>query len=414
MNDIVGISILVFCIVVSAFFSAVEAAYLGLSTARVRTQADEGSKRAQLVLQLNERSDRLIAAILIINNIVNIAFTAVLALLLLPIHGPAAGIGLTILIASAVILFIGEITPKAIGRERAEAIAASTAPFLRGVMLVLTPLTFLFAQWQKLLAKLFRSEGSAELSEAEFMTLIEEIEEAGTINTSEGEFIRRAVGFTEIPVDAVMTPRPDVVAIAFDATDEEVHETFTESGYSRLPVYQEDIDRIVGILHIKRYMETPDQPLREAVEPALFVPENTKINRLLRQMQRDKFHLAIVLDEYGGTAGIITLEDILEELIGEIWDESDEVSEEIVRLSETEFQFAGGFSIDKFFRLMNLEEETSSTTLSGWLIDGLGDFPEEGQEWENDAIYVRITSVDRHRIATAYVRRKAANDDKTN
>ena len=363
------------------------------------------------MLKLLDDYDSLLSTILIGNNVVNILFTSIMTVQIVNALGEESGAGVSTLVSTVIILIFAEISPKSVAKEHTERFAMWSAPLINGLRLILKPINFLFSQWKKLLSLIFRSSGDEGLTEEEFMTLIEEVEEAGTINSTESEFIRRAVEFTEIPAEAVMTPRTDVIALPLGASDEEVRETFNESGYSRLPIYDEDIDHIAGLIHIKRYMETDSSRLRDIIEPALFVPENTKINRLLRRMQQEKFHMAVVLDEYGGTAGVITLEDIMEELIGEIWDESDEVSEEIIRLSEYEYQFAGGVSIDKFFRLMDFEDETSSSTLSGWLIDGLGDFPEVGDVWENDHIYSKVTAIDRHRIANVYVKKKENNND---
>lgn len=400
-SDTLSLVIILFCVVMSAYFSATETAFSSLNRIRVKNMAEKGDKKAALVLRLADGYDSLLSTILIGNNIVNIGATSLTTVLFVKMLGEDAGASMSTIVTTVVILIFGEVSPKSIAKESPEAFARFSAPFLSVLIKILTPVNFLFRQWKRLLSRIFKTSEDAGITEEELLTIVEEAQAVGGIGKEEGTLIRSAIEFNELMAVDIFTPRVDVVGIPVDAPKEEAARIFAETGYSRLPVYENDLDEILGILYQKDFYNTilhTERTIREAMRPALFVAKNKKIDDLMKELQQKKLHIAIVMDEYGGTAGIVTLEDILEELVGEIWDEHDEVVNEIVQLERGVYLVSGKANVEKVFEQLHREQEFHVLTVSGWVMEQLGYIPAEGEHFEKDGLKVTVTKMAGKRI----------------
>ena len=318
---------LIILIGLSAFFSAAETAYNSLNEIRLRSKAEDGDAKAAHTLALVERYDSLLSTILIGNNIVNIGASSLATVLFTRLVGGVYGPTVSTIVMTLLVLAFGEITPKSMAKEMPETMAMAFAPVLSALVTIFTPLNALFGAWKKFLAKRFDTGEKDTITEGELVTMVSEAEKDGELTNRESELIRSAIEFDDVEAQDVLTPRVDVVAVADDTPMDEVTERFAESGYSRLPVYHDTIDNIIGVVHEKdcfAALQKHDKnvKLEDLIGPTLYTTSVTQISALLRTLRESKHHMAVVVDEYGGTAGIITLEDILEELVGEIWDET--------------------------------------------------------------------------------------------
>ena len=385
----------------SAYFSATETAFTSLNRIRLKSKADAGDRRAARTLALAEDYDRLLSSILIGNNIVNISASTLGTVLFTKHVGTAYGPAVSTIVLTVIILIFGEISPKSLAKEQPEAFAMFSAPILRLLMLVLSPLNFLFAQWKRLLSLIFRSSSDSGITEEELITMVDQAETEGGLDQDESELIRSAIEFSDLEVDEILTPRVDIVAVEDTDTMDEIAKAFAESGYSRLPVYHEDIDNIVGVIHEKdfhaaRYHGHDD--VSAIVSTVLYTTANTKISDLLRILQKAKAHMVIVVDEYGGTEGLCTLEDIVEELVGEIWDEHDEVIEEFKKEADGSYLISCNANLTDLYDLFSIKGESDSTTVSGWVMEEVGRVPEEGDHFVYENLDVTVTKVDHRRV----------------
>lgn len=366
---------IVILIVGSAYFSATETAFSSLNRIRMKNMAADGNKRAQLALDMADQYDRLLSTILIGNNIVNICSTSIATVLFIAWFGSSTGPTLATVVMTVLVLIFGEISPKSLAKESPEKFAMFSAPILRIFLTILAPLNFLFGQWKKLLSHIFPTEAETGITEDELLTIVDEATNDGTFDEQESDLIRSAIEFNDLDVIDVFTPRVSVCGIEDTATTEEIIEVFRDTGFSRLPVYQDNIDHIVGILHEKDFYNhviAERKPLSSVLQPPLYIAPSLQISDLLRLFQQSQTHLAIITDEFGGTAGIVTMEDILEELVGEIWDEHDTVEPEIEQLSETSYRVRGETRLSKLFDELDLDTpETDLTTVNGWLMSQL-------------------------------------------
>ena len=385
----------------SAYFSATETAYTSLNRIRMRSRAEGGDRRAALALRLSEDYDRFLSTILIGNNIVNISASTIGTVLFTKHVGTAYGPLVSTIVLTVVILIFGEISPKSLAKEHAESFAMFSAPFLRVFLLVLRPVNFLFAQWKRLLSRVFRHSDDEGITEEELITMVDQAENEGGLDQDESELIRSAIEFSDLEVEEILTPRVDIVAVEDTATMDEIAKVFAESGYSRLPVYQEDIDNIVGVIHEKdfhaaRYHGQND--VSAIVSNVLYTTATTKISDLLRILQKAKAHMVIVVDEYGGTEGLCTLEDIVEELVGEIWDEHDEVIEEFQKQADGSYLISCNANLTDLYDLFSLKGESDSNTVSGWVMEEVGRVPEVGDHFVCEGLDVTVTKVDHRRV----------------
>lgn len=389
----ISLVIIIGCIIMSAYFSATETAFSSLNRIRIKNMAEKGNKRAGLVLKLSENYDGLLSTILIGNNIVNIASASLATVIFVKLLGDEAGASISTVVTTIVVLIFGEVSPKSIAKESPEQFAMFSAPFLNAFMVLLTPANYLFKQWKKLLSLLIRTSEDSGITEEELLAIVEEAKQDGGIDEQEGSLIKSAIEFTELEAMDIATPRVDVTGIPVDADKEEIAAVFGETGYSRLPVYKDKIDDIIGIIYQKDFYNQVYRGVcgvEAIVRPALYVAKSKKINVLLKELQKNKMHIAVVIDEFGGTMGIVTLEDILEELVGEIWDEHDVVVQEIEKISDQEYLVLGNTSVEKLFEELSAEEEFESFTVSGWVMELAERIPEEGDVlyYENMTITV--------------------------
>ncbi len=395
------------CLVgMSAFFSATETAFSSMNRIRLKSRADDGDKRAALALKLSEDYDRLLSTILIGNNIVNITATTIGTVLftkLIPLYGPTV----STVVLTVVVLIFGEISPKSLAKESAERFAMASAPVIRLFLIILRPLNALFSLWKKLLNKVFSHTEDEGITEEELITMVSEAENEGGLDAHESQLIRAAIEFNDLEVEEILTPRVDIEAAPDDCPMEELGSRFAASGYSRLPIYSENIDNIIGVIHEKDYYAARSRGITEVaslVTPVIYTTGTTKISSLLRTLQRTKNHMAIVVDEYGGTEGLVTLEDILEELVGEIWDEHDEVIETFARQEDGSYLIACSANLSDMYDLFAISGECDSTTVSGWVMEQIDRIPREGDHFTYENLDITVTRVDHRRVLEIRVR----------
>ncbi len=370
----------------SAFFSASETAFSSLNQIRLKSRAEDGDSSAARVLAMAEQYDKLLSTILIGNNIVNIAAASIGTILFTQMLGAERGATVSTIVLTIIVLIFGEVTPKSLAKEMPEKVATAVSPFLVVLMALMTPLTWLFTQWKKLLGHFVHSGEADTITEGELMTMVSEAENDGELTDRESELIRSAIEFDDVEVEEILTPRVDVVAVEDDIPLEELAQTFAESGYSRLPVYHGTIDNIIGVVHEKDFYIArlkKATKIDDLVVPTLYTTGSTQISQLLRTLREQHHHLAVVVDEYGGTEGIITLEDILEELVGEIWDEHDEVTEDFRKQSDGSWLVSGSASVDDLYEELDLpeEEDIDSNTVNGLVQEKTCHLPKVGDRF---------------------------------
>ena len=377
---------LVFLVACSAFFSASETAFSSLNQIRLKSRAEDGDASAARVLAMAEKYDKLLSTILIGNNIVNIAAASIGTILFTRALGAERGATMSTIVLTIVVLIFGEVTPKSLAKEMPETVATAVSPMLNLLMVLFTPLTWLFSQWKRLLGHYVHSTEEDTITEGELMTMVSEAENDGELTDRESELIRSAIEFDDVEVEEILTPRVDVVAVEDNTSLDEVAQTFAESGYSRLPVYHDTIDNIIGVVHEKDFYLArlkKETSLEELVKPTLYTTGSTQISQLLRTLREQHHHLAVVVDEYGGTEGIITLEDILEELVGEIWDEHDEATEDFHKQSDGSWIVLGSASVDDLFETLGLpeDEDIDSNTVNGLVQEKTCHLPKVGDRF---------------------------------
>ena len=409
---------LVALVALSAYFSATETAFTSLNRIRLKTRADDGDKRAARTLALAADFDRLLSTLLIGNNIVNNVATTIGAVLFIQLIGSAKGPTVSATVLTVVILIFGEVTPKSLAKERPEAWAIVATPLLRVMAVLLTPVNFLFTQWKKLLRVLLRHQDDDGITEEELMGMVDQAETEGSLDQHESDLIRNAIEFNDMEVSEILTPRVDLTAIEEDdsmealadtATMEEAAAMYADSGFSRLPIYHDSIDNIIGVLHEKDFYAAycrGVKRLSELKSSVLYTTETARISDLLRQLQQNKVHMAVVVDEYGGTQGIVTMEDIMEELVGEIWDEHDEVIEEFRKQSDGSYLVACSADLDDLYDLFDMKpsEEYDASSVSGWVMEEIGRVPDVGDRFQADGLDVCVTRVEHRRVMEIRVR----------
>lgn len=395
------IIIIVVLIIFSAYFSATETAFTSVNKIRLKNMAGDGDKKAERVLRLANKYDKLLTTILIGNNIVNIGMTSVATVLFIDLLG-AYGASVATIVITVVVLIFGEITPKNVAKEKPESFAMVSAPLINFFMTILTPINFIFTKWKQLVAKIFKLDSEDTITGDEIMTMVEEAEEVGGIDETQSTLLQNAIEFYDLTAEDVMTPRPEMKAIDSECPEEEVAKIFKETGLSRLPVYEEDIDKIIGVINQKdfhNYVVGSSRTIMDYVVPVVFVGISMKISELLKKMQHMKIHMSIVIDEYGGTEGLVTMEDILEELVGEIFDEHDAViSKDIMPLQNGSFRVKCNANINKVFDYFEIEEIPDVVTVNGWVVMELDKLPVKNDRFEtvveDKKLKVRVTKAD--------------------
>ena len=401
-TQIIYLLIILFCILMSGYFSATETAFSSLNKTKIRALCEKGNKKAKLVNKLSDNYDSLISTILIGNNIVNIAAASIATMLFVELLGESVGATVSTAVTTVVVLIFGEITPKSIAKDSPEKFSMFSAPFISMLNTVFTPLNFLFSMWKKLVSKIFKVETDTKMSQEELLMLVDEVEEDGSIDEEEGSLLRNAIEFSELKAEDILTHRVDIEAVNVNTCKEEIAQVFTDTKFSRLPVYEENIDNIIGIVHQKDFYDgalLTSKPLSELMTPPIFVLKSEKLSELLRLLQENKSHVAIVLDEYGGTLGIVTLEDILEELVGEIWDEHDEVTEEYKQIDENVWIIDCLGNLEDFAKFFELEVESESISIGGWVMEQMGKVPDVDDHFDYENVSVTVTETDGQRVS---------------
>ena len=416
------IIIMAVCLLMSAYFSATETAFSTLSKTKLKTMIEKGNKRASLTLKLSEKYDTLISSILIGNNIVNILLSSVATVFVINLcvnwkdqaYADSYGTMIATAAATVAVLIFGEIAPKSVAKNCPEKFAMFSAPLMQFFIWIFTPLSFLFSLWTKLIAKMLRVESESKMSQEELLMLVEEVQEEGTIDDEEGDLLRNAITFAELKAEDVLTHRVDLEAFEMNTPMEEIGRLFEESRYSRLLVYQDSIDHIVGVLHQKDVFTArglTETPLEDLISEPLFIHRTERIDDLLRDLQTNKSHMAVVLDEYGGTLGIVTMEDILEELVGDIWDEHDEVVEDYKEISENTFRVDCSGSLADFCEFFDLEIESDSVTINGWIMEAMDKIPTCGDKFSFENLDITVSETDLHRVSIIHVVRRELEEE---
>ena len=408
MDDVSrSILFLLVLIVFSAYFSATETAFSSLNKIKLKNEAQNGNKKAEKTLQICEKYDKLLSTILVGNNIVNILSTS-LATALFVIYFPQNGVALSTVVMTVVVLTFGEILPKSMAKEAPEAFAMFSTPLISFFMTILAPINMLFTALKAGVKKIFKVSGDSSITDRELLTIVEEAKNDGGIDEDEGHLLISAIEFYDLDVSDILTPRVDVVAVDIEDDRDSIRSAFKASGFSRLPVYRDTIDNIVGIINEKDFHYSDD--VNKIIAPAVFVLENMKISKVMALLKHKKSHLAVVTDEYGGTVGVVSLEDILEELVGEIWDEHDLVKEDFTTLSANRYKVSGNAALSKMFEIFDLdgEDDFESTTVSGWITEVLGRIPEVGENFEYNDLTIIVTKAEQNRVVEIMVNRKVA------
>ncbi len=391
---------LVVLLILSAFFSATETAFSCSNKIRLRAWAENGNKRAGRCLELAEDYDRLLTTILIGNNIVNIASTTVATVFFSGLLGDAGPATSTVVMTLLVLIF-GEVTPKSMAKERSEGFAMFATPIMGALMKVFTPLAFFFTQLKNAVGRLFKAPAEEGITDEELTAMVTQAEDEGGLDSHESQLIRAAIEFDDLEVGEILTPRVDIEAVPDDVTADDLAARFAETGYSRLPVYHETIDSIVGVIHEKDFHAARFRGLEDVgqlIKEVICTTSNTKISDLMRVLQANKNHMAVIVDEYGGTEGIVTLEDILEELVGEIWDEHDEVIETFHKNPDGSYTIACSADLTDLYDLFSLKGECESATVSGWVLEQLGRIPEVGDSFDFENLHVTVTNLEHRRV----------------
>lgn len=397
--------VMIILVIFSAFFSSAETAFSSLNKVKLKAmESSNNEKKIERTLKLTSDYDMVLSTLLIGNNIVNIASTSIATLFFTGILGNNSDLGATVstIVMTVVVLIFGEVTPKTIAKEKAESYALLISPIVRFFIILFYPLNILFRGWKLLLNKIFGLGKYDTVTEEELKTYVDEAHTGGEIDENESELIRSSIEFDDLYVSDILTPRVDVEAVEKYWKLSEIEKIFKESRYSRLPVYIGDIDHIVGVIHYQDFEEILKRglkSLRTIIKPVPTVSPDTKISKLLRICQKNKTHLAVVVDEFGGTEGIVTLEDIIEELVGEIWDEHDEVQIDIEQIDDNEYLVDGSASVDKLFEYFDISEneESEVTTVNGWVMENTDKIPEIGDSFDYDILHAEVMTVDGRR-----------------
>ena len=414
MSNTTSILIMMVMVAFSAYFSATETAFSSLNKTRLKVLAEKGDKKAQMAFDLSEQYDRMITSILIGNNIVNIAMTSICTVLFIHLMGDA-GASMSTLVSTVVVLIFGEVTPKSLAKEMPEKFAMFSAPFLKVLMWVLTPIAVVFTKLKNLMNAVIKVKDDRKMTQEELLMLVDEVQQEGGLDEDEHELLRSAIEFTDRDAEDILTHRVDLEAVCVRDNAREISKVFDESRFSRLLVYDEDIDDIVGVIHQSDFYNDcvlRGKDLTEIMSAPVFVPKSLKISDLMKLLQKKKSHIAVVNDGYGGTLGIVTMEDILEELVGEIWDEHDEVVEDIRSEDDNTWTVSGAADLYRLLDKMDIDEdEVESASITGWVMEQLGKVPEVGDTFVMENWQVTVTATDERRVSEIRVHKTETEED---
>jgi len=409
----------------SAFFSGTETAFTSFNRTKMKNMAAEGSKKAALVLNLADNYDKLLSTLLIGNNIVNISLSSIATVWFIKLLANTSAHSYASTISTAAItvmvLIFGEISPKSLAKDHAEGYAKAVAPIIKILMVILTPINFLFSLWKKLLVKVFKSKNVDTVTEGEVLTLVDEATEDGSIDEYNKELIENIFEFDDLSAGEIATHRTELIMLSLESSIEEWDEIVNNSRFSRFPIYQDNIDNIIGILDARGYLRLDDTKTKETVlesvvKPAYFVPETVKADILFKNMKKNKELLAVVLDEYGGVQGVVTLTDLVECLVGEFAEseEETEAEEEIVMLSENTWQISGSALISDVEEALSLSiGNGESETINGFVLGMYGSIPEDGTSFDvsTDTLDICVQDIKDHKIEKAVITIKTPEED---
>lgn len=394
-------------LVMSALFSSMETAFSSVNKIRLKHEASNGNKKAERALNIAENFDKALTSILVGNNIVNILSSSLGTVIFTDLFG-AAGVAVSTAVMTVLVLIFGEIIPKSFAKQNAEKCALAFAGILGAIMVILTPISAIFSQLQKALVKISKPDDSPNFTEDELKYIIEEIEDQGVLEEQESDLVRSALEFDDITVEQILVPRVKVVAVERNEDIEAITEIFIRDRYTRLPVYEETVDNIVGLINEKDFFALVTRPegapsgIEGIIQKALYVSEMKLISEVLYEMQRSKIHMAIVKDQYGGTSGIVTMEDIIEELVGEIYDENDEIIDSVVEVAEHTYDIQADTSINDMLEKLGLPSdliETDSNSAGGWVMELFGRIPETGDTITTGIFTVTVLEADEQSVS---------------
>ncbi len=410
LNTTIYLVIIVILIALSAFCSCIETAFSCANNIRLKKFADAGSKKAKVALYIINNYDKALTAILILNNIVNLGCSSLATVVCLELfgdYGAAISTGATTLL----VLTFGEVIPKCLGKEKSDSISMAVARILKVIMVILTPFILFFSALKNLALKLFRvKQEDSTVTEDELKIIVESIEEQGVLEEQESQMVRSALDFDEKTAEEILTPRVDVTAIDIDEDADTITEIIRTQRYSRIPVYKDTVDNIIGILHSWDYMneiimgKTPE--LKKLIVKPEFIFRTQKLSAILANFRKKKLHIAIVTDEYGGTLGILTMEDLLEEIVGEIWDEDEEIEQDFTKLAEGKYKVSGDMELEDMLSLFEKNPsdiDSDSITVGGFVFETLGTIPKKNEKFTRDGMEFKVLKVKDQRIHSVIV-----------
>jgi len=406
MNIPLYVGVMAMLVLMSAYFSATETAFTSLSKTKLKLMA-ESNRRAELAYNLAERYDELVSTILIGNNIVNIALSSLATLLFVGILGDLGATVSTIVITVIVLIF-GEVCPKGIAKDMPEKFAIFSAPIIRVIVVLFAPFNRFFTMLKRIIGKVIRTDNGERMSSEELLMIVDEAQQDGGIDKDESILLHNAIEFSDLRAEDILTHRIDLEAIEIGTDKKEISRIFSQSKYSRLLVYDDSIDNIIGVLHQKDFYDEEgitSKDINELMTSPVFILPTEKIDDVLRKLQKKKSHIAVVVDEYGGTTGIVTMEDILEELVGEIWDEHDEVLQDYKKIEKNHYLVNCTMNLDDFLRKFEIDEDDyESVSLGGWIAEKMGSLPNEGETLDVGRVHITVKSVENRRITQVEVR----------
>lgn len=413
--SIVGYLIgILICVVFSGYFSASETAFTTINRIRLKTLAEDGDAGAKLVLKVSENYDKMLTTILIGNNIVNIASASMATLIFAALLADQdLGASVSTAVMTIVVLIFGEVSPKCLAKENPESFARFSAPILKFLMFILTPINFVFMQWRKLLSLIFKKKPENRMTQEELITIVDEAQSEGGIDEENGELIRSAIEFDDVDAREILTPRVDLVGVDRETPFEEIAKVFEQNPFSRLPVYEESIDNIIGVVHEKDYfcaLQQGNRSLESIQTKPLYISGTVKVSDLLRMLQHYKVHMAVVVDEFGGTEGVVTMEDIIEELVGDIWDEHDVVVNYFQKINDTTYKIDCRAALDEMFDFLDVkasDDDYDCVTVNGWVMEKLEKIPAVGDSFDFEDLHITVTKGTAHHATELTVKRIA-------
>ena len=407
MNPWLTAGIIILLVMCSAFFSSTETAYSSVSKIRLKNYSDNGNKKAKRAYEIAENYDKALATLLVGNNIVNIAASALATLLFVSFLGDANGTLASTVVLTIVVLIFGEVLPKNIAIENSEKMCMNSSAVLYILMVLLTPVTFVLLKLNTVAKNIASSDNEKEptVTEDELKYIVESIEEEGVLEEQESDLVQSALEFDEKTAYDILTPRVDMTAIDIEDEPQKIKEIILTERYSRIPVYKNNVDNIIGVLHTRDYLEKllkeeyPD--ITKLIQSVYFIYKSKKLSSLLADFKHNHLHMAIVTDDYGGTMGIVTMEDLLEQLVGDIWDEDEEIESKFKKISDNEYEIAGDMNITEMLDLFEKDIryiDTDSKSVGGWVIEQIGDIPAKDDTFTYKELVVKVNEIEDQRI----------------